>query len=307
MVTEGLGEDVGVCHVCRHFEGFAQSGFEHLWCSSGIAQCESGFRAIPRSPAVDFCFGASPRITAYPVSIGQHIGIVFLPLQALCKVAPQTSTMDAIHQRVVVVEFHHTRTTSEGTTEFAHDAVIVTRFGDIAKIGEDESMRHQRVDGTDRRVLHKVLVHQAVAISDPLFTVGALVSDFTIVIFLTPHRIGVLEPERRCPGAHCSVEENVGPDGFAHHAFCIDDTFCILIAIGIVFGASSREEITDTIKLEEAEIIVALVAEVGDCFGEDLVVFRVRELHATLPVPVSPAVVTTLSITTNRPKPSTDA
>ena len=88
LITESLGEDVGVCHVCRHFEGFAQGGFEHLWRSSRIAQCEGGFGTIPRSPTIDFRFRTRPRISAYPVSIGQHIGIVFLPLQALSEVAP---------------------------------------------------------------------------------------------------------------------------------------------------------------------------------------------------------------------------
>ena len=50
-------------------------------------------------------------------------------------------------------------------------------------------------------------------------------------------------------------------------------------------GTHGRELRTDAVELEEAEIIAAIVAQVGDGAREGLVILGVGELHAALAVP----------------------
>ena len=168
-------------------------------------------------------------------------------------------------------------------------------------------MGHQRVDRADRRVLHKVLVHQVVAIRNPAFAVAALVAGFAIVALLSPHCVGVLEPEGRSPRADGGVEEDVGLDGFAHHAFGADDTLGVLLTHGAFVRAHGRELRTNAVELEEAEIIAAVVAQVGDGAREGVVILRVGELHAALAVPEVATIRAALPIAAHRAEPCADA
>ena len=168
-------------------------------------------------------------------------------------------------------------------------------------------MGHQRVDGTQRRVLHEVFVHQRVAIGDPLLAVAALVARLAVVALLAPHGVGVLEPEGRSPRTDGGVEEDIGFDGFAHHAFGADDAFGVLLAHGARVGTHGRELRTDAVELEEAEIIAAIVAQVGDGAREGFVILGVGELHAALAVPEGATIVAALPIAAHRAEPCADA
>ena len=294
-------------HIVGDFERLAQRGAEGGGRSGRIAECEGRLLAVPRRPTVHFGARSRPGVTAHPVRIGQHVGIVLLPANGLRQIAPQTAAADRIGQGVVVVELHHARTAGEGAAQLAHDAVVVHVFRHLSVRGEDETVGHQRVAGTQRRVLHEVFVHQRVAIGDPPLAVAALVARFAVVALLAPHGVGVLEPEGRSPRADGGVEEDIGLDGFAHHAFGADDALGVLLAHGARVGTHGRELRTDAVELEEAEIIAAVVAQVGDGAREGFVILGVGELHAALAVPEGATIVAALPIAAHRAEPGADA
>ena len=307
LSAESLREDEATVHVVGDFEGLAQRGAEGGGRSGRIAQREGRLLAVPRRPTVHFGARSRPGVAAHPVRIGQHVGIVLLPANGLRQIAPQAAAADRIGQGVVVVELHHARTAGEGAAQLAHDAVVVHVFRHLSVRGEDETVGHQRVDGTQRRVLHEVFVHQRVAIGNPAFAVAALVARFAVVALLAPHGVGVLEPEGRSPRADGGVEEDVGLDGFAHHAFGADDALGVLLAHRARVGTHGRELRTDAVELEEAEIIAATVAQVGDGAREGFVILGVGELHAALAVPEGATIVAALPIAAHRAQPGADA
>ena len=87
-------------------------------------------------------------------------------------------------------------------------------FDHLSVRREDETVGHQRVDGTQRASSLRSFVHQRVAIGDPLLAVAALVARLAVVALLAPHGVGVLEPEGRSHVPDGGVEEDVGLEWF---------------------------------------------------------------------------------------------
>ena len=115
-------------------------------------------------------------------------------------------------------------------------------------------MSHKRVDRTERRTLDVVLVNETVAIGYPLLAVVADTS-LSEVAFLTPNGIAHMEPERRSPCAYGCVVEYICTL-LAHFVFYAYDSLAILnTGIGEV-RTNSRELRTDTIELEETEVVL---------------------------------------------------
>ena len=150
-------------------------------------------------------------------------------------------------------------------------------------------------------------MYQSVTIGNPSFAVAALVACFTIIPFLTPHSVSILEPEGRSPSAHCGVKENVGFDVFTHHTFRADNALCVFFSHCAIVRPHGRELCADAVKLEESEIIATLVAQIGDGARECFVILRIRKLHTSLSFPKIAAIVATLSIATHRAQPRTNA
>ena len=150
-------------------------------------------------------------------------------------------------------------------------------------------------------------MYQSVTIGNPAFAVAALVACFTIVPFLTPHSVSVLEPERRSPSANCGVEENVGFDVLAHHAFSADNALCVFFSHRASVRSHGRELCADAVKLEESEIIATLVAQIGDGARECFVILRIGKLHTSFALPEVATIVATLSVATHRAQPRTNA
>ena len=240
--------------------------------------------------------------------VGQDIGISFLPVHAVGKFLPEFALLslgilDAVHQRIVVVEFHHARTASKGATHLAHHAIVAHILRHVAEIGEDEPVGHQRVDGAKWRTLYIVLINKAVTIGDPFLTVGAH-TDFAIVIFLAPCSIGDVIPERRSPRSHSGIVEDVGPL-LAHVVLNADDGLAVFKSgVGQV-GTYGGELGADAVELEEAEVI--LLNHVVATSHKVVIIFAVAELHAALSLPVVAAVSAAGAISANWSEPGTDA
>ena len=128
--------------------------------------------------------------------VHEHIGIVFLPLDEVCKVCPQAAVLNAVHQVVVVVEFHQTATACKGTTQFVQYRLVVAWVRCWrTELGEDETVSHQCVDRTDGRVGYVVLIYETVAIGDPVLASVGVVACLTVIVLLTPCSICDLVPE----------------------------------------------------------------------------------------------------------------
>ena len=119
--------------------------------------------------------------------IHQHVGVILLPLDEVGKVCPQATALDAVHQLVVVIEFHQAATAGKGTTHFVQHRLVVALVSCWrTELGKDESVGHQCVDGADGRVGNVVLVNQVVAVSDPVLALGGIVANAVVVVLLTP-------------------------------------------------------------------------------------------------------------------------
>ena len=164
-------------------------------------------------------------------------------------------------------------------------------------------MRHQGVDGTEGRVLHEVLIDEAVAVGNPLFACVALVAHCAPVVLLPPDGIGHLEPEGRRPRADARIEEHVGLH-LAQLQFDVDDALGILFACRTSIGPDCAELAADAVELEVVEVVV--VEHEARAVEEDVVVGRIGELHTALAAPVAATVVAALSVAAHRAEPCTD-
>ena len=308
LVGKGLREGDASRDVCGDFECLAQGRGEALCRSLSVAQGQRSLLAVPRSPAVHFALGARPGVAAHPVNVGQHVGVAFLPVDAVGNLLPERAggvgvVGDGVGQVIVVVEFDHARAAGEGAAQFAHHARVVSVLC-ATELREDETVGHQRVDGAEGRVGHVVLVNEVVAVGDPLLAVGALVAHIVIVVLLSPYGIGELEPEGRSPGAHGGVEEHVGLDG-ADVALDADDALGIFNTRVAGVGTYGRELGRNAVELEEVEAVVS--QHVGAGIDEGLVVGGVGELHAALSVPEGAAVATRSAVAAHGTEPGAEA
>ena len=234
--------------------------------------------------------------------VGQDIFLRLLPADALGEVAPELAGIDAVHQREVGIDLHHAAATGKGTTQFAHDVgIVAAHVGNTpAVLREHKAVRHQGVDGTEGRVLHEVLIDEAVAVGNPLFACVALVAYCAPVVLLPPDGIGHLEPEGRRPRADARIEEHVGLH-LAQLQFDVDDALGILFARRTGIRSGCAELAADAVELEVVEVVV--VEHEARAVEEDVVVGRIGELHAALAVPVVATVVAALPVATHRAEP----
>ena len=79
-------------------------------------------------------------IAAHPVSVGQYVGILLLPLDALGEVAPECAAVDAVHAFIVVVEFHHARAAYEGAAQFAACGLVIHVLAHLSVGRENEAV-----------------------------------------------------------------------------------------------------------------------------------------------------------------------
>ena len=129
------------------------------------------------------------------MGIWQHIGILLLPLDAVGDIAPESTAIDAVQLVFVAIEFHHARTAGKGAADFAEHTGIVKVRGHITIGCNDDAVGHQCVDRTEGRVLHIVLIYEAVAIGDPILAVGGAVANLSVVLLLSPSGISEAVPE----------------------------------------------------------------------------------------------------------------
>ena len=109
-----------------------------------------------------------------------------------------------------------------------------------------------------------------------------------------------MEPERRGPGAYRGVDEDIGLH-LTHLALYLDDAFCILLAGSALVGTYSAELCTDSVELEEIELVVR--EHLPASRDEGIKVGLVAQLHAAATAPVFSTECATLAITAYRTKP----
>ncbi len=307
LVIERAAKRDACLDESRDVKHLAQRGGKRLRAGCRVAEREGRFLPVPGSPAVDVGCRAVPRVAAHPVDVGKHVGVLCLPVNQVGNLLPEIALAlrvgDVVESLVVGVELYHARAAAKGAAHLANDAVIVHRLGNGAVGAEYHAVGHQRVDGADRRVLHEVLVNEAVAVGNPLLAVVAH-ANLSEVAFLTPYGIGDVEPEGRSPGTHSRVVEDVGT-GLAHLVLDGDDGLAVLDAgVGEV-GPYCRSLRADAVKLEEAEVV--LLYHVLAAVDKVVVVRLVAQLHAAAVVPVLAAVVAACAVTSHRTEPCADA
>ena len=189
--------------------------------------------------------------------VAEDVGIVFVPAQTLGNFSPQLSIVDVVEFGIVGVELHHGRAATKGAAYFAHNALVVVGHGGRRTIvGDHDAVGHDVVDGAERGVYHIAVVHQVVAVGDPLLSLVALVANDVPVVALAPGGIGVLKPERRSPRAGCGVDEDVVLHVFAQFLFDADNSLAVFqSAVGGV-GARGIGNAAQAVELEAVEVVV---------------------------------------------------
>ena len=304
-MAEGVGQGEAGVDVIGYLERLAQCRRECLDGGRRVAEGERGSFAVPCRPAIDVSLTSVPGIAAHPMYVGQDIFLLLLPSDAVGEVFPEAAATDAVHQREVGIYFHHAASAGEGTAQLTQDVGIGSaHLGNAtAVLGEDEAMRHHAVDGTEGRVLNKVLIDETVAVGNPLFAAVALVAHCAPVVLLTPDGISHLEPEGRRPGADGGVEEHVGLH-LAKLLFDVDDALGILFARRAGIRPDCAELAADAVELEVIEVVV--VEHEAGSVEKYVVVGRIGELHAALAAPVAATVVAALSVAAHGAEPCAD-
>ena len=142
------------------------------------------------------------------MNVGEYVGVILLPLDTLGKVGPQCTVIGIVHEIVVTVQLNHSRAAGKSTAELAESSCIAkvlgchillflpeeyTTLGIV--VGQDESVSHQCIDWTQRRILHIMLVYKLVTVCNPILAVAAVVTQLAIVVLLTPSSISKTIPE----------------------------------------------------------------------------------------------------------------